>query len=345
MIKYNSEDSNLNDFIYCSEVMGERPSKLVIDSNFKTKEFIDIFKDVKYINTLTEASSNLEGYIINEKSLVELKENIFMSFTHIDKLMTGYITNVIIYYKTDLYKDIEEYVPNLEKINFQEEIEEFKISCANITPNGLELEPMELMLADYDNVDSYINDDTFKSINKLSKKINKLDKGLSIIYGNRGSGKTTILNWIASNSTKSVIFIPLSTIDATINNPNFKTHLMRNDGTLLIIDDCELFNSDMYAKSNITFANILQMIDGFNSDDLMANILLSFNLETEEELDADLLECNNLVDVIKFDELKKSKANKLCKLLSINHKVDSPILLNSLIRQRFEDTKVNIGYI
>jgi hypothetical protein len=120
---------------------------------------------------------------------------------------------------------------------------------------------------------------------------------------------------------------------------------MRNEGTLLIIDDCELFNSDMYAKSNITFANILQMIDGFNSDDLMVNILLTFNLETEEELDADLLECNNLVDVIKFDELKKSKANKLCKLLSINHKVDSPILLNSLIRQRFEDTKVNIGYI
>jgi DNA replication protein DnaC len=259
--------------------------------------------------------------------------------------MPGYITNVIIYYKTDLYKDIEEYIPNLEKITFQEEIVEFKISCVNISPNGLELEPMELLIADYDNIDAYINDDTFKSINKLSKKINKLDKGLSIIYGSRGTGKTTIINWIASNSSKSVMFIPLSTIDATINNPNFKAHLMKNEGTLLIIDDCEIFNSDMYAKSNTTFANILQMIDGFNSDDLMVNILLSFNLESEEEIDDNLLECNNLIDIIKFDDLKKSKANKLCKLLSIDYKLNSPILLNSLIRQRFEDTKINIGYI
>jgi hypothetical protein len=345
MVKYNSEDSDLNDFIYCSEVMCERPSKLVIAANFKTKEFIDLFKDVKYINTLTEASEDVEGFLINEKSLVQLKENVFMSFTHMDKLMEGLITNINIYYKTESYTDIEKYISDLQSITLKPEVEEIKITCANLTPNGLDLEPMELMLADYDNIESFVNDDTFKSISKLSKKINKLEKGLSIIYGKRGSGKTTILNWIASKSNKSVIFIPLSTIDATINNPNFKAHLMKNDGSLLIIDDCEIFNSDMHIKSNIVFANILQMVDGFNSDDLMVSILLSFNLETEEEIDVDILECNNLIDVIKFDSLKKSKANKLCKQLGINYKVSEPILLNDLIKQRFEETKVNIGYI
>ena len=345
MIKYNSEDSDLNDFIYCSEVMGERPSKLVIAANFKTKEFIDLFQDVKYINTLTEASEDVEGFIINEKSLVQLKDNVFMSFTHMDKLLTGLITNITIYYKTDSYSEIETYISDLEKITLKPEIEEIKINCANLTQNGLDLEPMELMLADYDSIESFVNDDTFKSINKLSKKINKSDKGLSILYGNRGSGKTTILNWIASKSAKSVIFIPLSTIDATINNSSFKSLLMKNDSTLLIIDDCEIFTTDMFAKSNITFANILQMFDGFNSDDLMVNILLSFNLETEDEIDVDLLDCNNLIDVVKFESLKKSKANKLCKYLGINHKVDEPILLNDLIKQRFEDTKTNIGYI
>ena len=345
MIKYNSEDSDLNDFIYCSEVMGERPSKLVIAANFKTKEFIDLFQDVKYINTLTEASEDVEGFIINEKSLVQLKDNVFMSFTHMDKLLTGLITNITIYYKTDSYSEIETYISDLEKITLKPEIEEIKINCANLTQNGLDLEPMELMLADYDSIESFVNDDTFKSINKLSKKINKSDKGLSILYGNRGSGKTTILNWIASKSAKSVIFIPLSTIDATINNSSFKSLLMKNDSTLLIIDDCEIFTTDMFAKSNITFANILQMVDGFNSDDLMVNILLSFNLETEDEIDVDLLDCNNLIDVVKFESLKKSKANKLCKYLGINHKVDEPILLNDLIKQRFEDTKTNIGYI
>ena len=343
MIKYNSEDSDLNDFIYCSEVIGERPSKLVISANFKTKEFTELFKEVKYLNTLTEASEDVEGFLINEKNLVQLKDNVFMSFTHMDKLMEGLITNIIIYYKTDSYSDIETFISDLQNITFKPEIDEIKITCASLTPNGLDLEPMELMLADYDNVESFINDDTFKSINKLSKKINKSEKGLSIIYGKRGSGKTTILNWIASKSNKSVIFIPLSTIDATINNPNFKSFLMKNDGSLLIIDDCEIFNSEI--KSNIVFANILQMIDGFNSDDLMVNVLLSFNLETEEEIDADLLECNNLVNIIKFDSLKKSKANKLCKQLGIDYKVSEPILLNDLIKQRFEDTKVNIGYI
>jgi Tfp pilus assembly pilus retraction ATPase PilT len=47
-----------------------------------------------------------------------------------------------------------------------------------------------------DNVELYYNQKTLKNINKLVKSIKKSDKGLSILYGQRGTGKTNTISYM-----------------------------------------------------------------------------------------------------------------------------------------------------
>jgi tRNA A37 threonylcarbamoyladenosine biosynthesis protein TsaE len=342
---YTSEDTNLNDFLYCNEELGERPSKVVLAFNFKAKEFKEFIDGTinKVINTLIEIIPDKDESIVNEKSFLKIEDKFFLSYTHMDKAMvSGFVSNVIFYHKIEDLKIIDSYLEQLN--NFVVEIEEVKtkLSYVSNSTSGLILEPMDLMIADYENIELYFNDSTLKQTKKLIKKINKTEKGISIIYGKRGTGKTTMLNHIVDGLDKNSIFIPISMVDSTINNPTFKTVLEAD--SVIIIDDCEILNSDLYGKSSLTFANILQMVDGFFSDEIAVNIILSFNVENEDDIDEEILESNNLIDIIKIEELKKSKAIDLGKHLKIKNKIDTPLLLIDILKERFDVTPINIGY-
>jgi len=342
-MKYTSEDTNLNDFLYCCEELGERPSKVVLAFNFRIQEFTEILdsKETKIVNTLIEIIPAEEN-IINEKTLIKI-DNFFLSFTHIDKAAAdGFISNIVILHKIEDAENVDLFIEELNNAISQPESIKTKLNYVSNSQTGLLLEPMEPILAEYDNIDLYHNDSTLKAAKKLINKINKTDKGLSIIYGKRGTGKTTLLHHIAQQTDKEIIFIPLSMIDISINTSAIKS-LIGLD-TLIIIDDCEILNADMYGKSSLTFANILQMIDGFHSDELLVNILLSFNVEIEDEIDEELIDSNNLIGILKLEELKKSKANELCKHLGIKNKVESSYLLIDILNQSFEETPIHIGY-
>lgn len=352
---YQTEDTNLNDFLYCCESMGERPSKVVLTFKFSAIDFLNFIKPKikKYINSLTEIIPDNPESIVNEKNFVSLDDSIYLSFSHMDKAVkTNFIGNVIFYYKIDDIAKIETFL--LEINNFILEEENVTDSKIYLIPSlsstsQIEFEVNKLPESN-NNVEYYYNDNTFKSINKLIKKIEKNNKGLSIIYGERGTGKTSLLNYIANQVYKRCVFIPLNLIDV-INNHGFRNLIIENPGFALtksfviIIDDCEVLNHDnMFGKSNITYANILQMVDGFYSDDINVHIILSFNESEDDEIHEDLLDCNNLLDVIKVEALKKPKANKLLEHLSMKDRVDSEIFLIDIIKNRLKETPINIGY-
>jgi excinuclease UvrABC helicase subunit UvrB len=69
-----------------------------------------------------------------------------------------------------------------------------------------------------DNV--YYNQKTLKNINKLVKSIKK--DWSSILYGQRGTGKTNTISYICDKLDRIVIFIPNTLIESTINNQEFR---------------------------------------------------------------------------------------------------------------------------
>ena len=181
-----------------------------------------------------------------------------------------------------------------------EEDDSNKLNTIGLSLNGLEIEPISLHNIDLDNVDNYYNSDTFRRVEKAVKQIKKADKGLTVLYGERGSGKTSIINYISSKLDRIVIFIPNNMIDHTINNPEFRKFIKKYDKPVLVLDDCEIAFTDNYGRPNVFTSNLLQMIDGFLSDSINCNIVTIFNIDDEEEIDPSLLDCNNLIDVIEF---------------------------------------------
>ena len=139
-------------------------------------------------------------------------------------------------------------------------------------------------------------------------------------YGERGMGKTSIINYLSSKLDRIVIFIPNNMIDHTINNPEFRKFLKRYDKPILVIDDCELFLGDNWGRPNHTTSNLLQMVDGFLSESINCNIVTIFNADSEDYIDEALIECNNLHDIIEFKNLTQEEATGLSKSLGFNKK-------------------------
>ncbi len=344
-LNINEDDSELNDFLYCWQVFTTRPNKILIHSSYSSKLFDEVISNYKtQSNNFIEVLNGEEEIIVNMKSFISIEESkIYCSYIILDKNSENSMVNeVTFFYASE--EDAEKVQGIIEElnsclVNFDDD-DVNNLNVISITQNGLELEPIESEL-DLDNFELYYSKSTLKDINKLIKDMKNSNKGLSVLYGDRGYGKTSVINYIASKLDRIVIFIPNNMIDHTINNPEFRKFLKRYDRPVIIIDDCEMILGEIFTKSNISSNNLLQMIDGFLSDNLQVSVVTIFNVEDEDEIDHTLLDCNNLLRVVEFDELSINESNELSEHLGHNRKYKNKsrvldIIKNNKVKEIFE---------
>ena len=320
-LNINKDDSELNDFLHCWEQFESRPNKIVIHNAYSSKEFSELFSGFAVErNFFTEVIPSDEEFIINDKMFVKLSDNVYCSYIVIDRRHENSIINEItFYYKTEEdFEFIQDIIEKLNSctVNFEEN-EYNKVNTVSINSGTLEIEPVDVP-SDIENFEMYYSKGTSKKIKKLIKEIKKSPKGLSILYGERGLGKTSTINYLASKLDRIVIFIPNNMIEHTINNPEFRKFLKRYSRPIIIIDDCEMLFHEYFNKSNMFANNLMQMVDGFISDTIEANVIAIFNVENEDEIDHSLLEANNLLGVVDFDYLSTDESNELSEYLGHN---------------------------
>jgi len=347
-LNVNKDDSNLNDFLFCWNKFKSRPNKIVIHNTYSTKQFLSIVEKIEQSkNVFTEIIPDYDDYIINDKILVQLSDNFYISYVVIDRnLDSSIVSDVVFYYKEpDDFINISKLIDELESaiVNFTDE-ESYNLNTLNFSNGALEIEPIEYMLTDDENVESYYSHKTFKSVSKLIKKIKKSDKGLSILWGDRGTGKTSIINHIADKLDRIIIFIPNNLLDVTISNPDFRKFIKKYQKPIIVLDDCEMIFSEYFTKSNITVNNLLGLVDGYLSDSLKINIITIFNVESDSEIDHTLLDCNNLIDVVEFDYLSSDESNELSKILGnkTTHKTKNRLV--EVLQKRNNAKEKRLGF-
>lgn len=347
-ININKDDGHLNDFLHCWSEFGSRPNKIVVYNTYSTAEFNNIISEIiQSKNVFTEIIPSESSFVINDKMFVKIEDGLYLSYVVIDRNQENSIINEISFFYKDYREDAKKVQDIIEKLNscivdFCEE-EGNNLNTISYHNGGLEIEPIDNSKCDIDNFDMYYSNDTFKDVEKLVKKIKKSDKGLSILYGERGSGKTSVINYISSKLDRIVIFIPNNMIEQTINNPDFRKFIKKYYKPVIILDDCEMMFNEVFAKSNIFVNNLLQMVEGFLSDSMEANIILIFNVEDEDEIDHSLLDCNNLIDVIKFDDLSPNESTELSKHIGHDKSYKNKTKLVDIIKGRKTKDKTNIG--
>jgi len=260
---------------------------------------------------------------------------------------SSFIHEISFYFKS--YQDDSELVDEISntlsdcQVDFDDEEESgCKLNTIYIAPTGLEVEPISRINLD-DNTELYYNEKTMKSVNKLCKTIKKSDKGLSILYGERGTGKTSIISYISDRIDRIVIYIPNSLLEATLNNSDFRSFLKKYHKPIIVIDDCEMIFNELFTKSNIYVNNLLQMVEGLLSDSIQVNIITIFNVDDETEIDHALLDSNSLLDVIEFEYLSEEESNDLSKHLNHSKKYKNKAKLVDIIKKTNSKEYKKIG--
>ena len=336
-----SEDSNLTIIL---DKFKSNPNKLIIHDTFS----VDVFNDILSLNvenSFTELIPSLDGYVSNEKNLVKISDDIWCSFISLDKgTEYHFIADVCFYYKDNSnLQTINEIISKISDFaNIEEdEVEENKINTLTLNSGVLELE--KIPIVNKIETKNFFNEDTIKSVDKVIKKINKLEKGLTIFCGEKGLGKTTMARHVSLESNRISIFIPNNMIEITINNPEFRNFIKSLGKALIVIDDCEFLTNNQFGKLNNFTSSLMQLSDGFLSDILNMHFLLIFN-DDYDNIDEDLLNNNSLIDVITFEYLDVDIANELSKSLGYGQKIKTPKRVLDVIKNNKTNKSKKIGF-
>lgn len=165
-------------------------------------------------------------------------------------------------------------------------------------------------------VDNY-NDDFVAVNNVIADAIKEDKRGLILLHGIPGSGKTSyIKHLITSDSTRKIIYIPTHLAGA-IASPQFISFVKQQiAGSVLVIEDAEqvLISRESDSSYKEAVSNILNMTDGILADALNLLIICTFNTDTKN-LDSALLRKGRLLLQYEFLPLTVEKTDNLTEKL------------------------------
>lgn len=345
-LSVTKDDYTLNDFIYCWDKFGERPNRVVIHNTYSSKLFAKLMEErILDKNVFTEVIPDSVEVIINDKILAKLDEACYISYIVADRNMdNSFIDSITFYYKRG-YDKIDGIIGDLNDciLDYCEE-DSNKLNTIVLSASaGLELEPISIKEDQHDDIELFYSSETFKHAEKAIKAIKKADRGLTILYGSRGTGKTSMIGYMASKLDRIAIYVPGSMVDHTINNPEFRKFAKKYERPLLFIDDCESLVGDTYIRQSPFAANVLQLVDGFLSESVNANVVMIFNEEDEDSIDPSLLDCNGLLEVVEFSHLSEAEAGELAKHLGRKPAKGGARMID-VVKKRKSSAEYEIGF-
>lgn len=203
--------------------------------------------------------------------------------------------------------------------------DEYEINIITFNNGRLNLKPLEIKPSPLD-IDLYYNDD-FKPVDTMIKtRLNKEnDKGIILLHGLPGTGKTTYLRHLIGNLKKKVMFVS-PTVAGNLMNPEFVDLLIDNPNTVLVIEDAENIIMDRKYNSDSSVSNLLNISDGLMSDCLNVQIICTFN-SALNMVDSALLRKGRLIAKYEFGKLSITKAQKLSDHLGLKQDISQPLTL------------------
>ncbi len=160
------------------------------------------------------------------------------------------------------------------------------------------------------NFDTNYNDDLFELNKYLLKQLKKKDKsGLVLFHGKPGTGKSTYIRYLICSLNKKVIFLPPS-LAAELDSPALSRILLDNPNSIFIIEDAEELIKSRETGGHSNISMLLNLTDGILGESLNTNVICTFNTD-QKNIDEALLRKGRLIASYKFDDLSKSKLEKL----------------------------------
>ena len=249
-----------------------------------------------------------------------------------------------------LYKDKEDIQPlikMLEDFVTNKKLKEIGLIVKD--EFGLTLKDFELTAGEDFSIKENYNEDFIEIDKKITKHLSTTNKkGLILLHGEPGTGKTTYIKHLADKIEKQIIFVPPMMAGA-ISDPGFIPFLMKYPDSILIIEDAETAIKDRNITGNASsVSNILNLTDGILGECLKIQIVATFNTK-RTQIDKALLRKGRLISEYKFENLTIKKTNKLLKKIGVTTNVDKPMSLADIYYYNEESNNKNkkqaIGFL
>ena len=289
-------------------------------TDVKLSTVFDLIKSKKYGKVKNIFQSNEYNWGKNEaeydKTIFILNHKMMISLSYDD---------VIIYYQNSQYEKVKAMIDEFKNHKADCKEDDFEMNIITVSNGSLELKTINITPTELD-LDLYYNDD-FKVVDAtIKERLGKeKDKGIILLHGLPGTGKTTYLRHLIGSLKKKVMFVSPS-VASNLMNPEFMDLLIDNPNSVLVIEDAENIIMDRRFSSQSSVSNLLNISDGLLSDCLNVQIICTFNSELSF-VDSALMRKGRLIAKYEFGKLDVVKANKLSKHLGLLNEITKPMTL------------------
>jgi len=307
--------------------------------NLIAKERIDCEKANQWF--LEKYHSEIKKHYFVELELFRLSPNFHIVYVLFDDLIVSfdfsYSTAKFLFSKTE-YSKVQTVINEVMKFTKRNRTKRRpSISLLVNSSDGLKCEDLEITKPKLRIADNY-NDD-FEEIHKtIFKRLSKKnDKGLVLLHGKPGTGKTSYIRYLITSLKKDIIFLPPN-MASVITSPNLLSVLIANPNSVFVIEDAENILIDRETNESSPVSALLNVSDGLLSDCLNIQIICSFNTDLSK-IDEALLRRGRLIAKYEFKELETYKAQQLSNKLGFKEAITQPMTLTAIYNHEEQEFK------
>jgi hypothetical protein len=238
-------------------------------------------------------------------------------------------------YKKTPVETVESIIKQITRFRKRRRRETPQISLIVNSAHGIDTKIMNITKPKLCISDNY-NDD-FRAIHEvILKRLSKPnDKGLVLLHGKPGTGKTSYIRYLLSKIKKEVIFMPTN-MAIGIANPDLLSLLIDNSNSVLVIEDAENIIIDREKTGQPSVSTLLNLADGLLADCLNIQIICTFNTDISK-IDSALMRKGRLIAKYEFKDLEIEKAQQLSNKLGFETTITKPMTLTSIYNQGEKD--------
>ena len=278
--------------------------------------YFDTPKMIEYIKENTPADENMQYIVYSTYDLDSKEEKVGFSVifnkSNIFARMENNVTESYVLYGNDDKEALGKFIETIRQFYVAPEEEKNNLFLVAQDMSGFKLNKWHIKeVKDFDFNLQY-NDD-FPVANATIKDFIEEDgkSGLLILWGEKGTGKTTyIRHLISSYPNKKFVFIP-SNLITMLGDPSFGNFLLSLQNSIIILEDCEAVIRSRKSNSSASAVSLLlNMGDGLMSDDLGIKFICTFNEEVTN-IDEALMRKGRLACMYEFKKLTADKVGVL----------------------------------
>lgn len=308
---YVQRFNRLPDTTYISGIDAEKALEALLQK--WPHRIVQVYRSRRYENRVKEYTFN-HGVVVMDQCVIELCDTY-----------------------ADIWHDAKqgEIVNELSQIliSFKEKQRRKKreINIVISGKNGLTLKGKEIKRTKLE-LDLFYNKDFIEVDRIIRARLGKKnDKGIILLHGLPGTGKTTYLRYLIGKIRKRVMFLPPSMADSLM-NPEFIQLMLNNPETVVIIEDAENIIMDRKHSSRSSVSNLLNISDGLLADFMNIQVICTFN-SSLTLIDEALMRKGRLIAKYEFGKLAVSQAQRLSDHLGFDSVITKPMTIAEIAGQ------------